>query len=107
MMTEKLELVEGDTLPILTGTVTDDDGNPVDISGWTINLHVGYGTPLVKAAQIPVGTDGFYQFVWEEGDLVEGEWEIEVEFQTDLGVQTFQKTQFDDPLMLKIGHQIA
>lgn len=103
----QIDLVEGDTLPWLTGTITDDDGAVVDVTGWAITLHIGYEPPLVKAATIPTGTDGLYQFAWIAGDLRPGKWPAEVQVVTQIGVQTFQHTQAGDKLFLNISRQIA
>lgn len=104
---DEIELIEGDTMPWLTGNITHDNGDPVDITGWTITLHVGYSPPLVKTAVIPVGTDGFYYFAWVQGDLLPGRWPAEVQLSTPTGVQTFQQTHLGGALMLRIFPQIA
>ena len=107
MVVEELELVEGDTLPLLAGAITKNDGAPEDITGWVIKLHIDYPTPLVKVAEIPEGTDGYYQFVWAGGDLVPGRWKAELQIESSLGIQTFQKTQSNETIYLRIFQQIA
>lgn len=104
---DEIELIEGDTLPWVTGEVTDDAGAPVDITGWDITLHIGYVPPLVKVATIPLGTDGIYQFAWEPGELIPGRWPAEVQLSSGIGVQTFQRTRSGDALMLRVLPQIA
>lgn len=102
----EIRLVEDDTLPILSGEITNDDGTPKDITGWGIALHIDYPTPLVKAATIPTGTDGVYQFNWVEGDLRPGRFRADVKITNPAGVETFQETQDDDDLYLLIKVKI-
>jgi len=104
---DPIRLIQEDTLPLLSGVVSKDDGAPEDITGWVISLHINYPTPLVKVATIPVGTDGYYQFEWETGDLVPGAWEAEIQITSVIGTQTFQRTQDDEVLKLLIHPQIA
>ena len=105
---DDIRLVEGDTLPLLAGVVTDDAGKPVDISsGYAIALHIDYPTPLVKAATIAPGATGYYQFEWEAGDLIPGRYAAELQITSALGIQTYQLAQDEEKLMLRIERQIA
>jgi hypothetical protein len=104
----EIELVEGDTLPLLTGVVTKDDGTPEDIAnGWSIELHIDYPTPLVKAATIPIGTVGYFEFGWQSGDLIPGLWPAEIQITSPIGIETYQRTTDDEILKLRISPQIA
>lgn len=104
---DEIELVEGDTFPLLTGVVDGDDGAPVDITGWGISLHIDYEVPLVKAADVPVGTDGFFSFAFEPDDLVPGRWPAEIQVTSAVGTQTFRQTTPGEKIMLRIHRQIA
>jgi hypothetical protein len=107
----ELVLVEGDTLPRVNGTIRDDNGSPMNISGWVITLHIAYGDdlggPLVKTALIPNGTDGFFEFMWEEGDLQPGRFDYELQFVKPDGVQTTQRNEDGSKLRMRINPQIA
>lgn len=108
MITGVIDLVEGDTLPVIGGTITDDDNVAIDITGWDITLHIGYeGSPLAKAATIPVGTDGFFQFTWVGGDLRAGKVVAELQVVSPVGTQTYQGTKSGERLTLNIASQIA
>jgi len=107
-------VVEGDTLPQISGTlINDDDPNnkiPYDISaaGWIIRLHVAYDIPLVKIATKPTGgADGTFCFPWEDGDLQEGTFEAEVQVTSPLGTATAQRTADNQKFKLVIRKQIA
>jgi hypothetical protein len=105
---DTFELIEGDTLPQITGTLTEDDGTtPVDITGYDIKLHVGYDTPLVKTAVIPVGTNGQFAFPWVAGDLTPGLWLAEIQIASPSGVLTLQKNTQGKRFKIKINPQGA
>jgi hypothetical protein len=67
-------------LPTLFGLITEDDGEtPLDLTGYTITIHIGYTpTPLVKSAYV-VPHLGEFSFYWIEGDLKAGEWPVEIQ----------------------------
>lgn len=86
-MAEKIRLVQGDTLPQIRLTLTDDlTGNPKDLTGSTVTLHfraVGADTNLFSR-QGTLGSDadqGVCVIAWEEGDLDQepGDYEGEIE----------------------------
>ena len=69
-----LDLVEGDTEPFIINFPG------VDITGWAIELHLGYPTPLVKVAAIVVtGPDGRAEVTWSPTDLVSGRYPTEIQ----------------------------
>lgn len=108
MMENVIDFVEGDTLPVIGGTITNDADEPEDITGWDITLHIGYDdSPLVKAATIPAGTDGFFQFTWEAGDLRAGTVVAELQVVSPAGTQTYQGTKSGEQLTLNIARQIG
>lgn len=73
-----VELVAGDTLPSrLTYKIK---GQPIDITGYTFIIKIGYSTPLVKQAVILDQTSnlGEFEFQWAAGDLRAGNWSFEI-----------------------------
>jgi len=105
---DTFEIIEGDTLPLITGTLMEDDGvTPVDIAGFDIKLHIGYDEPLVKTAVIPLGTDGAFSFPWLAGDLLPGLWPAEVQITSPSGILTLQKNAQGNRFKIKIHPQGA
>ena len=66
----------GDTGPPLQMEYLDAAGVAVDVSGWTITLHLRRPSPatvLTKAMTITDGPNGLFEVtVWASGDLLEG-----------------------------------
>ncbi len=81
-------LTEGDTLPVLQGQLVGDSGEAVDITGYTIALHLNYPEPFVKAAEITDATAGKFVVRWDAGDLRPGRWYGEIEYTSVDGVFT-------------------
>jgi len=66
-MAERIKLVQGDTGPFITFTLTYSDGTVLDASGSTVRVHfraAGSDTVLSTLACAPLtdGSDGKYQF---------------------------------------------
>ncbi|MBU0995386.1 MAG: phage baseplate upper protein [Proteobacteria bacterium] len=81
-----IEYVEGDIPDPLRGEYRDKDGKVIDITGFTITLHIGYeGIPLVKTATITDGVNGIFEFAWEPGDIMAGDYEAEVQIMNASG----------------------
>ena len=75
-----IEYVEGDVPDPLRGEYRDKDGKTIDITGFTITLHIGYeDAPLVKTATITDGPNGVFEFGWNPGDIVAGDYQAEVQ----------------------------
>lgn len=93
----KHQYVEGDTSPPLVCTYTDSDGNAIDVSGWTIKLHLerpSGSTALSVTATLTDPTNGIFEFRWSAGDLVAGfNQKADVEF-TNLTPDTFHGPRF-------------
>ena len=88
MATTAVELtyVENDTLPALECTYTG-----IDITGFTITLHISYETPLVVDATLTEPVDGLFKFNFIVGDLRKGKWCAEIQIKdTDDEIITFQ-----------------
>jgi len=89
--------VEGDTKPDLVGRLVD-----VDISGFTIELHIDFPTPLVKTATIDDAENGEFSISWEPTDLVKGRYKAQIEVtDADGKIETFTN------LLFVIEEQIA
>ena len=102
------EFVENDTLPILYASLTEDDGvTPIGLSGYTITLHIGYTTPLVKDATITDLNSGQFSFVWVAGDLRVGTWAAEIQIISPEGKKTVQKSIDNVPLRFIVAKEIA
>lgn len=103
-----LEFVSNDTLAELTGILKDDDGNVIDITGYTIKLSIGYSSPTTKTASLTDPTNGEFKFTWSAGDLVTGTWDVEIEVtDADGKVQTAQKTARGRQFTFEIAEEIA
>jgi len=105
----QIRMVAGDTLPKLRGTLTEDDGTPVGLTGASVQMHIKYASPLVKTATIEDADNGVWVVEWGPTDLVEGSWtyEIQVTF-SDGSVRTFNReTTTDRALSLLIDGEIS
>jgi hypothetical protein len=105
----EIRFVENDTLPKLRGTITEDDGTPVDLNGASVELHIKYNTPLVKTATILDADNGKWLVEWEPGDLTEGKWVYEIQV-TDAagGIRTWNRESTTDrQLTMVIDPEIA
>jgi len=101
--------VENDTLPVIAGVLTEDDGTtPIPLTGATITLHVGYETPLVVPATVVSEVGGSYYFPWAVGDLREGTWECEVQVKwSETAIQTAKRNSTGDKFKIKVDKEIA
>lgn len=87
-MAERIKLVQGDTYPQVSVTLTDEStGDPIDLAGATATLHfrdVG-GTAALFSRQLLINpqqaAQGIALIVWQAGDLniPAGDYEGEVE----------------------------
>lgn len=71
----KHRYTENDTGPPLICTYTDSTGTAIDITGWTITLHVDRPTSvLTVTATLSDPTNGIFQFgdPWGATDFVPG-----------------------------------
>ena len=105
----QLRFVENDTLPGLRCIITQDDGTPIDITGFTIKVNIGYSTPLVKNASIVDGTNGVWEVSWIVGDLKAGTWFYEIQVtDTSSGIRTWSRDSVSGlPLQMLIDEEIA
>lgn len=96
-----LRFTAGDRLPILKCIYKG-----INVTGFTITLHIGYKEPLIKPANITDGPAGEFQFEWAAGDLREGNWNAEVQvIDTDGKPITFDGGE--DEFLFKIKRAIA
>jgi hypothetical protein len=105
----EIRFVANDTLPNLKGTLTEDDGAPVDLTGASVALHVKYETPLEKNATILDAAMGKWLVEWEPGDLIEGKWAYEIQV-TDAagGIRTWNRESTTDrQLTMVIDPEVA
>lgn len=110
--------VANDTLPTIFGTLTEDDGTtPVNLSGYTITLHIAYSPPLVKAATIISEAGGEFGFYWlnttssptpaNPPDLRAGTWSAEIQIISPEGTKTVQNSIAGSPLRFVVAAEIA
>lgn len=95
----------GDTAPPLLGTYVDSAGAPIDITGWTITLHLRRpgATVLIKTATITNGPAGQFQVSWAAGDFVVGDDQLaEVQF-VDTGGDIFTAPKF----LIDVDEEVA
>lgn len=98
-MSERIKLVQGDTGPFITFTLTYSDGTVLDASDATVRVHFrasGSATVLSTLSCTPItdGSDGKFQFNFPDGTLnVEpGAYEGEIEIVFDA---TSRQTIYD------------
>lgn len=102
-----IRYVVGDTLPNLTGTLTDDEGDPIDISTYAITLHIGTPTPVVIDATITDGASGVFSFAIDGSELVAGRWPAEVQVVGPSGTLTYQDSETGRRFTLLVAEEIA
>lgn len=111
-MADKIKLVQGDTLPQLRFTLTDElTGDPIDLTGASVTMHfraVGSTTKLFSRAAIvnPETADtGVCILDWQAGDLNvdAGDYEGEVEVVLDTGA----RETIYDTLKFKVREDFA
>jgi hypothetical protein len=85
-----VQLVANDTEPMIL------DFSGVNITGWVIEAHIGYITPLVRTAVLTDPVNGIAEVQWQVGDLQQGVWggEIRITKPAD-GTQTSDEFIFD------------
>jgi hypothetical protein len=70
----RVKFVENDTADVL-----DVEYQGVNVTGFTIELHIGYPTcPLVKSATMTDPVNGRFQFQFANGDLRNGSYAVEI-----------------------------
>ncbi|OQY18137.1 MAG: hypothetical protein B6I36_07700 [Desulfobacteraceae bacterium 4572_35.1] len=93
-------MIAGDTLPTMTGQLTDDDGSVIDISSYTITLHIKYDTPKVVPAVVTDAANGKYEIQWSADDFVKGKWKFELQITDSNGaIQTVNRHEDNDRLL--------
>lgn len=102
---------QGDTAPRITGTLTDGAGDPVDVSGSTVLLHL-HGLTVVNDLVLTASLDGdapddnVVYYDWEAGDTDEvgyysGEWQV------TFGSGQIQTFPNDGVFLLQVAEQVA
>ncbi len=98
----------GDTAPAIQATLLDGAGNPVNLTGATVRLHVGRsGQPIVDApATIVDAAGGVVSYAWQAQDLATpGQWLAEWEVTYATGeVETFPNAS---QLLVTVLHDLA
>jgi len=89
-MASEIHYVENDTLPKLQCVYTG-----VDLTGASVELHIGYAVPLVIVGTLTDEVNGEFEFGYSIGDLQTGTWEAEIQITDNAGeVITFQGLKF-------------
>ncbi|MHA2248276.1 MAG: BppU family phage baseplate upper protein [Candidatus Hodarchaeales archaeon] len=100
------EFVVGDTGPAIACTYTDSAGAAIDVTGWTIKLHIkrpSTHTVLTITATLSDPSNGIFQFDWSAGDMIAGQGQqAEIEF-TNLTPITFTSPLF----LINVRDEIA
>jgi hypothetical protein len=98
MAATELHYVENDTLPEIRCVYKDTDGNPIDITDYTFELHVAYDPPKIITGTIVDPEEGIFKFgPFQVGDFVTGKWNIEIQI-TDAagtGILTYQNLKLN------------
>lgn len=69
-------LVAGDTRP--SRLTYENNGQAVNITGYTITIKLGYATPVHRQAVIADGPNGIFEIPWTPTDLMAGNVPIEI-----------------------------
>jgi len=86
-----LSFVANDTLPNPPFAIRDDDNQPVDITGYSFEFHLGYATPVSVAGVITDALAGEFTFQFAPGELVADVIDTEVQVTDASGyVRTWQ-----------------
>lgn len=105
-MAAQIELVRNDTLPNFGGTVD------FDLTGYTVTLHIGFPTVLVKTGTVSscTSTSSNYAFTFGATDLsaVVGTYAFEIQFDDGAdGIITHKEDSDGKALKLKLVDEIA
>ena len=105
-MSAQVELVQNDTLPNFGGTVD------FDLTGYTVELHIGFPTPLVKTGTIfnctPTSSEYAFTFVTGDLDAPVGTYTFEIQFDNNSGgIITYKEDDNEKQLKLKLREEIA
>ena len=65
------EYVQNDTWPIIIGTYVDEGEDPIDITGWTVELLVKMATPIIVVGTVTDGPAGEFEIMFADTDLDE------------------------------------
>jgi hypothetical protein len=68
---EIFDYVQNDTGPIIEGTYVDEEDNPIDITGWLVELLIKMATPIAVAGTITDGPAGEFAIMFATTDLIE------------------------------------
>lgn len=105
---DRYDFTAGDTGKVISGTINDKNGEPIDIStGYDIRLHIGYRPPLVKVAVLSPSRVGGFYFPWEPDDLKPGKWQAEVQVSGPSGIITAKKTPEKQRFVIEVDQQIS
>ena len=88
----RVQFVENDTADVL-----DAEFQGVDITGYTISLHIGYpDCPLAKPAILTDPVNGKFRFTFQFGELRRGSFAAEIRIVDTLGLaDTWSGITFD------------
>lgn len=103
---------QNDTLPFLTGQLENDDGSPLSLAGWGVQLHIQFSSEnvLIKTAVVTDEENGVFYFKFDEGDLsLTGTFPAEIQLTSADGVVTAKYTEplCRERLKFKISKEIA
>lgn len=94
------QIKKGDTSPAIEATVTDDDGDPLDLTGATVYFRMQeiatHQTVFDKTASIVDATEGIVEYNWDAADtdttgMFYGEFQIEF---SESNVQTHPRAGY-------------
>ena len=98
---------QGDTAPRIIGTLTDGNGDPVDVSGGTARLHLhGLTVDNDMDLNAEVGDENVVFYDWQTGDTTEpgyysGEWQVTM---ANGQIQSFPN---DGVFLVQVAEQLA
>lgn len=98
-----------DTAPAIRATLKDGDGDPVDLTGCSVNFHMvdEDGTVVVDAAgSVVTAASGIVEYSWAAADTdVSGTFRAEFEVTyTDTTIETFPNSGY---IKIHIGDDLA
>ena len=68
---EIFEYVQNDTGPVISGTYVDEDDNPINITGWLVELLLKMATPIAVTGTVTDGPAGEFEIMFAITDLIE------------------------------------
>ncbi len=101
---------QGDTLPVITATLTGADGNPIDLTGASVKFNMRRrSTPVIDHGTCTIvgaATDGVVSYAWTAEDTA-NDGEYRAEFEITFGDNSILTVPNDSDITVTIVEQVA